>query len=153
MKQRIYIDTSVVGGYFDVEFQEYTKPLFRQIRDSEIRIIYSEVTERELVNAPEKIKELVRDLPKEVVDFVELTEETIDLAQAYISEKVVGKTSFDDCLHIALATIHKADYLVSWNFRHIVNVERIRGYNSVNIKFGSAAIDIRSPREFIRYEE
>ena len=153
MKQRIYIDTSVVGGYFDVEFEEYTKPLFRQIRDSEIRIIYSEVTERELVNAPEKIKELVRDLPKEVVDFVELTEETIDLAQAYISEKVVGKTSFDDCLHIALATIHKADYLVSWNFRHIVNVERIRGYNSVNIKLGYAAIDIRSPREFIRYEE
>ena len=153
MKQRIYIDTSVIGGYYDAEFSEYTKPLFRQFHNSELRIMHSEVTERELINAPEKVKELIRQLPKEVVDFVELTEETIDLAQAYIAEKVVGKTSFDDCLHIALATIHKADYLVSWNFRHIVNVERIRGYNSVNIKLGYSAIDIRSPREFIRYED
>jgi predicted nucleic acid-binding protein len=153
MKQRIYIDTSVIGGYFDAEFKEYTKPLFEQIQNSEIRIIYSEVTERELVSAPEKLKELIRDLPKEVVDFVELTEEVINLAHAYINERVVGKSSFDDCLHIALATINKADYLVSWNFKHIVNVERIRGYNSVNIKLGYSVIDIRSPREFIKYED
>lgn len=153
MKQRIYIDTSVIGGYYDSEFSEYTKPLFRQFHNSELHIMYSEVTERELINAPIKVKELIRQLPKEVVDFVELSEEAIDLAKAYIADKVVGKTSFDDCLHIALATIHKADYLVSWNFKHIVNVERIRGYNSVNIKLGYSAIDIRSPREFIRYED
>jgi hypothetical protein len=84
---------------------------------------------------------------------VEVNEEAVDLAQAYINEKVVGKISLNDCLHIAIATIQKADYLVSWNFRHIVNIERIRGYNSVNIKLGYTAIDIRSPREFIRYEE
>jgi len=75
------------------------------------------------------------------------------ILRVYIAEKVVGKTSLDDCLHIALATIHKADYLVSWNFKHIVNVERIRGYNSVNIKLGYSIIDIRSPREFIKYED
>ncbi len=134
MKQRLYIDTSVVGGFYDVEFAEYTVPLFHQIRESELRIIYSEVTEKELINAPDRVKDLIRSLPSDVVDFVELTEEVVVLAQAYITEKVVGKTSLDDCLHIALATIHKADYLVSWNFKHIVNVERIRGYNSVNIK-------------------
>ena len=153
MKQRIYIDTSVVGGFYDVEFAEYTVPLFHQIRESELRIIYSEVTEKELINAPERVKDLIRSLPSEVVDFVELTEEAIVLAQAYIAEKVVGKTSLDDCLHIALDTIHKADYLVSWNFKHIVNIERIRGYNSVNIKLGYSTIDIRSPREFVKYED
>ena len=153
MKQRIYIDTSVVGGFYDVEFAEYTVPLFHQIRESELRIIYSEVTEKELINAPKRVKDLIRGLPSEVVDFVELTEEAVVLAQAYIADKVVGKTSLDDCLHIALATIHKADYLVSWNFKHIVNVERIRGYNSVNIKLGYSIIDIRSPREFIKYED
>ncbi len=99
-----------------------------------MRIIYSEVTEKELINAPDRVKDLIRSLPCNEVDFVELTEETVVFAQAYITEKVVGKTSLDDCLHIALATIHKADYLVSWNFKHIVNVGRIRGYNSVNIK-------------------
>ena len=71
----------------------------------------------------------------------------------YISENVVGKTSFADCMHIALATIHKADILVSWNFKHIVNVTRIRGYNSVNLKLGYSMIDIRSPRELINYED
>jgi hypothetical protein len=74
------------------------------------------------------------------------------LATTYIEEKVVGKTSYDDCLHIALATIHKADYLASWNFKHIVNVDKIRGYNSVNIKLGYKTLEIRTPRELIKYE-
>tara|TARA_R110002049_G_scaffold211187_2_gene382224 strand:- start:293 stop:553 length:261 start_codon:yes stop_codon:yes gene_type:complete len=73
------------------------------------------------------------------------------LATEYIDEKVVGETSYTDCLHIALATIYQADLLVSWNFKHIVNVERIRGYNSINIKNGYKQLDIRSPRELMRY--
>ena len=153
MKQRIYIDTSVFGGYFDVEFEKFTKPLFDRIRNRELKIVYSSVTEDELANAPEKVKELIRKLPAEIVDFVDVDEDVIDLATAYITENVVGKTSFDDCLHIALATIHKADCLVSWNFKHIVNIQRIRVYNSVNIKLGYATIDIRSPRELMKYEE
>jgi len=56
------------------------------------------------------------------------------MAEEYIREKVVGETSRDDCRHIACATINKVDYLVSWNFKHIVNVFRIRGYNSINLK-------------------
>jgi hypothetical protein len=55
-------------------------------------------------------------------------------------------------LHIALATIHKADYLVSWNFKHIVNVQRIQNYNSINLKSGYKFLEIRSPREFAYYE-
>ena len=74
------------------------------------------------------------------------------MALAYISEKVVGKTSYADCLHIALATINKADYLISWNFKNIVNVQRIIGYNAINIKNGYKQLEIRSPRDFIKYE-
>jgi len=65
----------------------------------------------------------------------------------------VGKISFSDCLHIALATINKADFLISWNFKHIVSVQRIRGYDSINIKNGYKQLDIRSPREFRKYED
>ena len=153
MKQRIYIDTSVLGGYFDYEFEKYTILFFERIRNKEIRIIYSSVTEQELDLAPDKVKDLIRSLPAESIEFVELSEEAIELATSYINENVVGKTSFDDCLHIALATIHKADCLVSWNFKHIVNVIRIRGYNSVNLKQGYATLDIRSPRELTIYED
>ena len=104
-------------------------------------------------NAPEKVKELVKSLSAELTEFIEITEEAIDLATEYITEKVVGQTSFADCLHIALATINHADFLVSWNFKHIVNIERIRGYNSINIKNGYKQLEIRSPREFEKYED
>lgn len=82
-----------------------------------------------------------------------MNDEALKLANRYVEEKVVGETSFDDCVHIALATINKADLLASWNFKHIVNIYRIRGYNSVNLKNDYGTIEIRSPKEIIRYEK
>jgi hypothetical protein len=143
----------VFGGYFDEEFKEQTIPLFERIRVGELDILFSSVTQDELEYAPANVKELVNRLSADQTEYLELSDEAVDLAKAYIAEKVVGETSFADCLHIALATIHHADYLVSWNFKHIVNIDRISGYNGVNIKKGYKQLDIRSPREFIRYED
>jgi predicted nucleic acid-binding protein len=153
MKPRIYIDTSVFGGCFDEEFAEHTIPLFTRIGNDEFTVLYSTVTQEELENAPEKVQALVKSLKITNTEFVEVTEESIELATQYITEKVVGKTSFADCLHIALATINRADFLISWNFKHIVNIQRIRGYNSINIKNGYKSLEIRSPREFEQYED
>ena len=153
MKQRVYIDTSVFGGYFDEEFSEHTIPLFKRLNEGEFIILYSNVTEEELERAPEKVKTLVKELKAENTEFLETNDEAVDLATEFITEKVVGQTSFPDCLHIALATINKADFLISWNFKHILNVERIRGYNSINIKNGYKQLEIRSPREFRKYED
>ena len=115
--------------------------------------MFSSVTEDELLNAPDQVRNLLNTIPKALIKRVELTEEAVKLADSYISENVVGKTSRDDCFHIALATINKADILLSWNFKHIVNVFRIRGYNAVNLKLGYSQIDIRSPKEIITNEE
>ncbi len=153
MKQRLYLDTSVFGGHFDVEFAEFTIPLFDRLRSGEFTLLFSTVTQSELENAPENVRNLIRGIKSEFTEFLEPTNETVELASEYITEKVVGPTSFADCLHIALATIHHADYLISWNFKHIVNVQRIRGYNSINIKNGYKQLEIRSPRDFIQYEE
>ena len=153
MKQRIYIDTSVFGGYFDTEFSEHTIPLFDRLKNNEFTLLFSTVSQDELVNAPDKVKNLVKSLKVEWTEFLETTDEAVDLASEYIREKVVGQTSFADCLHIALATINRADFLISWNFKHIVNVQRIRGYNSINIKNGYKQLEIRSPREFEKYED
>ena len=81
-----------------------------------------------------------------------MTEETVKLADTYISEKVVGKTSLEDCRHIAMATLYKVDVLASWNFKHIVNLDRIKGYNSVNMRLGYTIIEIRSPKDLVNYE-
>jgi len=147
-----YIDTSVIGGYFDIEFEKETKLLFNAIRDNKFDIVFSSVTEDELLNAPEQVRNLLSTVPEANKTRIELTEEALQLADSYIAENVVGKTSREDCFHIALATIYKADVLVSWNFKHIVNVIRIRGYNAVNMKLGYQTIDIRSPKEIIVYE-
>lgn len=151
-KLNLYIDTSVIGGYYDVEFEEETKILFDSILNNEFHVFYSSVTEDELINAPKKVRELLDLIPKENKTRIELTEEAVMLGDTYIAENVVGKTSREDCFHIALATINNADILVSWNFKHIVNVMRIRGYNAVNLKLGYSTIDIRSPKEIINYE-
>ncbi len=152
MKQRIYIDTSVFGGYYDEEFEEFTQQLFDRIMKGEFILLYSTVTQEELGAAPKDVKELVNHLKKDFTEFVEITNEAIELALQYISEKVVGETSYADCLHIALATIQKADFLISWNFKHIVNIQRIMGYNSINIKNGYKQLEIRSPRDLMIYE-
>ena len=150
--QRIYLDTSVIGGYYDTEFEEDTRILFEKIKLGQFHVVLSDITEGELQEAPEMIRNLYIELSAGLATKIELTEEAVQLAETYLAEKVVGKTSRVDCFHIALATIQRVDILVSWNFKHIVNVQRIRGYNSVNMKLGYPTIDIRSPKEIIYYE-
>ncbi|MCE5226991.1 MAG: PIN domain-containing protein [Porphyromonadaceae bacterium] len=152
MKQRVYIDTSVFSGYYDDEFAEHTRPLFNRLKNNEFKLLFSSVTQDELNSAPARVKDLVTGLKAEWTEFLDVTDEATELATEYIAEGVVGQTRFADCLHIALATINRADYLISWNFKHIVNVDRIRGYNSINIKKGYKQLEIRSHREFEKYE-
>ena len=149
--QRFYFDTSVFGGAFDKEFDEDTLQLFERVKLGKVICVFSDLTETELLNAPENVKEHFKKLPKQNIERVIVTDEIMKLASKYVAEKVVGQTSLADCLHIALATINRADLLVSWNFKHIVNIERIRGYNSINIKNGYKQLDIRSPRELMKY--
>lgn len=153
MKQRFYFDTSIFGGAFDIEFEEVSMQLFEKVKLGQVTCIYSDLTEGELFDAPKKVKDFFNDLPSESLEYVMINDEAIELAKKYIAEKVVGKTSYDDCVHIALATINKADILVSWNFKHIVNVYRIRGYNSVNLRSGYSTLEIRSPKDIIDYED
>jgi predicted nucleic acid-binding protein len=148
---RIYIDTSVIGGYFDDEFSNDTKLLFEEFKKGTYKLAISDLTEKELLNAPENVKTLLANLNIEF-DLISVTQESIDLANDYLKEKVVGQTNADDCIHIATATINKLDLLISWNFKHIVNVQRIRGYNSINLKNGYSTLEIRSPKDLINYE-
>jgi len=151
-KQRVYLDTSVFGGYYDIEFEEFTRPFFNRIMEGKFKILLSAALQRELQNAPERVQKLVLDLNADYTEFVDEDNETLTLANEYVREKVVGMTSFADCVHIALATIKNADLLISWNFKHIVNVDRIRSYNSINIKNGYRRLEIRSPRDLFDYE-
>ena len=84
MKQRIYIDTSVIGGYFDKEFESTSRELFEEVLQGEYKIVISSVTEGELEQAPEKVKTLLNDL-KINYDLIKLTDEAVELATEYLS--------------------------------------------------------------------
>lgn len=153
MKSRIYIDTSVVGGYFDDEFKEATQSLFQRFENREITFVISDLLELELTYAPVHVRQVLAKYAMDRFEYVKLIEEAVQLANEYIIGKVVGKTSLEDCRHIALATIYKVDVLASWNFKHIVNLDRIKGYNSINLRFGYQMLEVRSPKDLINYEQ
>ena len=150
MIQRFYIDTSVIGGVFDTEFEEHSTILFEKIKLGQIKAVISEITENEISKARKEIRDFYSTLMN--IELVEITKDAVHLADSYISDKVVGKTSRNDCLHIAIATVNRVDVLVSWNFKHIVNIYRIRGYNSVNIRLGYSPLEIRSPKDIVGNE-
>lgn len=125
--KRIYIDTSVVGGRFDLLFQEETVKFFLSVAVHNDILILSQLLEIEVSKAPAQVLQFLNLLKGGEHELVAITEEAISLADLYIQRKVVGRTSRADCLHIALATLVKADILVSWNFKHIVNLNRIKG--------------------------
>jgi len=152
-RQRIYIDTSIVGGFFDKEFEKETKMLFQRLENKEIIFVISTVLTDELVDAPEWVRTLLDNYSDDCFEKVSLTDEAKELANKYIAEGVVGKTSLDDCRHIATATINNVDVLASWNFRHIVNITRIIGYNGVNLKNGYKTLEIRNPKDLVYYGE
>jgi hypothetical protein len=149
---RIYVDTSVFGGYFDPEFEIWSIVLFDKINKGEVKLLFSQMTEIELENAPIHVRELINKIPETNIEFLAITDEATKLADKYISENVVGKTSRPDCIHIAIATLNNADILASWNFKHIVNVTRIRGYNGINYTLGHKLLEIRTPREIFEIE-
>ena len=151
MKQRVYIDTSVVGGYFDDSFSKDTIRFFKSVSNGERIIIVSDLLEAELLRAPDFVKSLLDSFPIKSKEKIKLSQEAIDLADKYVEAKVVGKTSRADCQHIAIATLAKADVLVSWNFKHIVNLNRIRGYNGINYQNGYHMLEIRTPKEIEKY--
>lgn len=121
------------------------------VKQRQLLCMFSDIVELELQAAPKKVQKVLGELLDDSKIFVELNENAEHLARQYIAEDVVGKTSLNDCRHIAIATVYNADFLISWNFKHIVNVFRIRGYNAVNLRNGYRQLEIRSSKDFINY--
>jgi hypothetical protein len=146
---KVYADTSTIGGCFDVEFEEWSLALFMEYIQGAKRIMLSDLTIQELEFARDEIRNKINEIPKEQIISLGIDDEAIRLAETYINEGALTNKSYNDALHIALATINNADVLASWNFKHIVNINRIRLYNSINLKLGYKMIEIRTPREIL----
>jgi predicted nucleic acid-binding protein len=146
---RVYGDTSAIGGCLDAEFADGSQALFARFESGEYVLVLSDVTIAELQNAPDAVRALVANLPDAHVETVLFTPEAERLAKAYIAAAVLPPRMWADAQHIAVATLATVDVLVSWNFKHVVNLQRIRGYNEVNAGLGYPSVEIRTPREVV----
>ena len=146
----LYIDTSVIGGYFDDEFAGATRRLWQLAESGSFALRTSEDTAAEIVNAPEPIRSL---FTKTFPDLIGLNPETLALADAYLAHKVVPPKFRDDALHVAACTLAGISPLVSWNFKHLVNLRREDGFNAVNLLQGRPLLRIVSPLELIYEDE
>ena len=148
-RPRIYADTSVIGGCLDDEFAKDSLALLGMAQAGEILLLLSDVLAFELDTAPADVQRVLADLPEGAFEYVVSSEESAHLRDAYLRARVVGPRHAIDAHHIALATVFRANLLVSWNFKHIVHWDRIRLYNAVNLREGYSPIEIRSPKEVV----
>jgi predicted nucleic acid-binding protein len=150
---KVYTDTSVIGGCFDEEFKEWSNALFQEFIVGTKQIMLSDLTLQELELARKEVRDKVKEIPEQNIFGITIDDEVIQLAETYIYEGALTNKSYNDALHIALATLNNSDVLASWNFKHIVNLDRIRLYNSINFRLGYRMIEIRTPREILKLKE
>lgn len=132
---------------------EVTKDLFKALKAGSIEGYVSELTLEEVIKAPKEVRtELLRTIRELKPNVLVETSESAELAEAYLAAGVVPEKFRDDARHIAIAVVHDVDLIVSWNFRHMVNVERKRAIHSVNIRLGYKLLDLVSPWEVVSHE-
>lgn len=144
---RIYVDTSVLGGCFDVEFSAWSNGLVEDFRRGLLRAVLPDVTAEEIGRAPATVQAVHQELVSLGAELVSVSTEVLQLVAAYEARAILGPRYRNDLLHIALATVAAVDVPVSWNFRHIVRLDRIQLFNEVNVALGRGALTIYSPRE------
>jgi predicted nucleic acid-binding protein len=147
--KRVYVDTSVVGGKFDNVHALQTKPFWDAVQEGKIVIIVSDILAEEVGSSPQHVQDFFTTLPKSQIERIVSTNESDNLAAQYIAAKIVGEKSLNDCRHIALATVARADVIVSWNCKDIVNARRIPKYNDINEQQGYPRIEIQTPYKFM----
>jgi hypothetical protein len=149
---RVYVDTSVFGGVHDDEFRALSERFFAAVRAGAFVVLVSEALVVEIASAP-VVVQATFEAHRAHMEALETTAEAAALAEAYLAARVVPAASRVDALHVALASVARADAFVSWNFKHLVQLRRIRGFHAVNVLRGYPLIEIRSPLEVIDDEE
>jgi len=147
-KLRIYLDTSVIGGCFDDEFAEDSLKLVDEIKKGTYTGVFSEVTIKEILRAPVNVRNVFETI-NNLCEKLALNEQVTNLAEEYVSNGIISKKYADDAAHIAYSSVYNVDILVSWNFKHIVNFNKIIQFNAVNISNGYKPLQIYPPRVLI----
>lgn len=148
---RAYADTSVFGGVFDEEFEKPSKKFFEVVKTGDIKLLTSELVRQEIQAGPHRVQTLFEEMLL-FAEIIGINKAVLELQKTYLSKEIVSKKYATDAMHVALATVAGARVIVSWNFKHIVNFQKIPRYNAVNASQGCHPIGIYSPLEVTGYE-
>jgi predicted nucleic acid-binding protein len=149
----LYLDNSVIGGYFDPEFEKATRRLWDLEKSGQYRFIAFVVTQQEAALAPPPVVQLFARTFSESSSLLPLTERAEELAHAYVHAGILTVKYIDDARHVAIATTHGIGIIVSWNFKHLANYQRESGFNRINLMYGYPSVRIISPPELIYGDE
>lgn len=155
-KLKVYLDTSVISHLIQKDVPEKmadTRKLWQMFQDGVFDVCLSTVTLQEIDDCPEPKRGILwKYLNQLNYKTYDVTESALDVAHQIISMGVLTKKSFDDCQHIGVAVVNHCDCIISWNFKHIVNLKTIRGVRAVTNLDGYMPIEILSPQVLLESE-
>ncbi len=154
---KVYLDTSVIS-YLDQEDapekMKETRELWEIFKKGQHDIYISDVVVYEIYKCSMGKREILLDYLDQIeYNIIETDENTVSLAEKFIDFGVLKRKSYDDCRHIAAAVLAGCDMIVSWNFKHIVNENTIRGVKAVTTHEGYKDLMIYPPPALLREEE
>ena len=155
-KLKVYLDTSVISHLMQEDVPEKmadTLKLWDMFRNGKYDVYLSTVTLEEVSDCPEpKRSQMYNYLEQINYTPIEITDDMSDIAQQIIDMGILTKKSYDDCQHIAAAVIYGCDCIISWNFKHIVNIKTIRGVRAITNLKGYKPIEILNPSVLLESE-
>lgn len=155
-KLKVYLDTSVVSYLSQEDAPERMKDtleLWKDFVNGKYDIYLSQVTIDEIGKCSEPKRDILFDYLTDIeYTKLEINAEIVELAQKIIDMGILRPKSFDDCQHIAAAVVNNCDCIISWNFKHIVNIKTIRGVRAITNLEGYKGIDIINPSVLLESE-
>lgn len=154
-KETLYLDTSVPSAYYDDRVMwrlEYTRQWWKdELHKYDVFISEIVIAEMRGTEDPKRRNELL-ELVKEFSEF-KLSSEIEEIAGGYVNQGVVPQSHFPDALHIALASFHKIDFLITWNCEHLAEAHRCRRVRLFNTSAGLFVPEIVTPMELVGGKE
>lgn len=148
-KLKVYLDTSVISHLMQEDVPEKmadTRKLWEMFKNGVYEVCLSTVTLQEIDDCSEPKKsglwECLNQISYETYD---VTKEVLDVAHQIVAMGVLTNKSFDDCQHIGVAVVNNCDCIISWNFKHIVNIKTIKGIRAITHLESYKDIDIMNP--------
>ena len=156
-KLKVYLDTSVISHLLQEDVPEKmadTRQLWEMFRDKKYDVYLSTVTLEEIEACPEpKRDQLYNYLEQVEYTLIEIDNDALEVAEQIIEIGILTRKSYDDCQHIGAAIVNECDCIISWNFKHIVNIKTIRGVRAITNLKGYKPIEILNPSVLLESEE